>query len=169
MKYLFFITFSLISIFANAKGVYQQSSDFIKIAFDGTPPKAKAVWITKSTRPQVEEILAHKFSGLRIRYWGAEKKTVWVLDEIGKDHPITVGIVINQHHITQIKVLEFRESRGDEVRHPFFTDQFSGISLTPDNHLNKSIDGISGATLSVRALTKIGRLALYLHSLTPFS
>ena len=62
-----------------------------------------------------------------------------------------------------VKVLIFRESRGWEVRYPFFTDQFKGATLVTDNNLDRKIDGITGATLSVNALTKLGRIALLLH------
>ena len=34
-----------------------------------------------------------------------------------------------------------------------------------ESRVNKSIDGISGATLSVRAVSRVSRYALYLHSL----
>ena len=43
-------------------------------------------------------------------------------------------------------------------------DQFKDATLTGDKELDKKIDGISGATLSVNALTKLARLALYLDS-----
>jgi len=75
-------------------------------------------------------------------------------------------VVIQDGVLERIKVLIFRESRGWEVRYPFFTDQFKGAALNHDGALNKSIDGISGATLSVRALKKIATLALYLDSVT---
>ncbi|WP_069472977.1 FMN-binding protein [Candidatus Marithrix sp. Canyon 246] len=73
---------------------------------------------------------------------------VWILEEIGKKKPITTGIVINKGRIERFKVLIFRETRGWEVCYPFFTNQFKGNSLNNFSH----IDGISGATLSVRAL-----------------
>ena len=52
---------------------------------------------------------------------------------------------------------------GWEVRYPFFTDQFNGLQLDEKKQLNKKVDGISGATLSVNALTRLSRLALHLH------
>jgi hypothetical protein len=61
-------------------------------------------------------------------------------------------------------VLAFRESRGWEIRYPFFTDQFSGLTLAPDGYLSKPIDGITGATLSVRAVERVTRLALWLNA-----
>jgi len=48
------------------------------------------------------------------------------------------------------------------VRHPFFTDQFIGLSLREDNRLSEPVDGISGATLSVRAVETMAKFALLL-------
>ena len=64
---------------------------------------------------------------------------------------------------SQLKVLTFRESRGWEVKHTFFTRQFDNVGINQDQQLDKHIDGISGATLSVRALKKVARIALYLE------
>ena len=86
-----------------------------------------------------------------------------ILDEIGKEKPITVGVIVETGKIQQLKVLSFRESRGWEVKHAFFTRQFDNIGINDKQQLDKPIDGISGATLSVRALKKIARIALYLE------
>ena len=72
------------------------------------------------------------------------------------------GIVVDDGRIERVKVLVFRESRGWEVRHDFFTDQFRQVSLTEDRELDRHIDSISGATLSVHAITRLARLALFL-------
>jgi hypothetical protein len=45
-----------------------------------------------------------------------------------------------------------------------FTDQFIDASLKENNHLDVPIDGISGATLSVQALTRLAAMALFLHT-----
>jgi hypothetical protein len=161
----FTITFLLVLITSTviARGVYQQPQDFINEVFSNNPPDTKVIWITRKLRPHIENILGHKPNTLRIRYWARDGKSAWVLEEIGKDKPITTGVVINHGKIERIKVLIFRESRGWEIRHSFFTDQYKGLTLTENHRLNGPIDGISGATLSVRALTKLARLALYLH------
>jgi hypothetical protein len=57
----------------------------------------------------------------------------------------------------------FRESRGWEVKYPFFTDQFARIGLTGEGELDRQIDGITGATLSVQAMKRMARVALRLH------
>jgi len=159
MKIILTIIISLFSIGVIAKGVYQQPSAFLNEVFNSKPPKARMIWLTRARRLQISKILGHKPNRLRIRYWKRNQRTAWILDEVGKDKPITTGIVINKGGIELMKVLIFRESRGWEVRYPFFTNQFKGNSLNNFSH----IDGISGATLSVRALKKLAKLSLYLH------
>jgi hypothetical protein len=151
---------------ASARGVYQEPQAFLQESFDGKPPAAKLIWLTSDIRTVVEDILGHQAPSLRIRYWRRDQRSAWILEEIGKEKPITTGIVINQGRIERVKVLVFRESRGWEVRHAFFTDQFKNAALDQERQLTRTIDGISGATLSVRALRKLARVALYLSEQT---
>ena len=165
----YFKTFILLigfclSTSAFSGGVYQQPDDFIKQVFNNTAPKAKILWLDKTLKKQIAEILDHKYKGLRIRYWQQNKRSVWVLEEVGKEKLITTGIVINNNKIEQIKVLIFRESRGWEIRHNFFTDQFKQLGIKKNNQLDKTIDNISGATLSVRAIKKLASIALLLDT-----
>ena len=145
---------------ALARGVYLTPEDFIAGAFEGSQPKPRVLWLTKGIRPGVKAILGHDLNVMRLRYWANGSRSAWVLEEIGKEEPITVGIVVDGGRLTQMKVLIYRESRGSEVRHPFFTGQFAGATLGDDMELDRRVDGISGATLSVRALKKLARLAL---------
>ena len=66
--------------------------------------------------------------------------------------------------IEDCKVLICRESRGWEIRNEFFTRQFSGAFLKTNSRLNQSIDNITGATMSVNAMKKLSRMALFLHN-----
>jgi len=102
---------------------------------------------------------------LRQRYWAAGNKTAWILEETGKEEPITAGFVVQNGGIEQARVLVYRESRGAEIRSPAFLEQYQGAGLTSDERLDRSIDGISGATLSVRAMERMSRLALYFDRL----
>lgn len=131
----------------------------------------QTLWVKKDMRTDIEKILGHRFSGLRIRYWGEVNRTGWVFEEIGKEMPITVAVVVEEGEVIDVTILEYRESRGGEVRYPFFTQQFKRVGLEKgtDYRLNKHIDGITGATLSVRALKKIVTLALFCHQQTSFA
>ncbi|WOT05658.1 FMN-binding protein [Shewanella youngdeokensis] len=152
----------LMSATAYARGTYQTPQAFISQAFNAEVPKAKVFWVDEPAKKVIESILSHRFKKMRLRYWQQINESIWIMDEIGKESPITVGIHVKDRAIAQTKVLVYRESRGDEVRHDFFTDQFKSAKLQSDLTLDTHIDGITGATLSVRALTKLARIALYL-------
>ena len=156
---------------ASARGVYQTQDDFLAEVFAGAPPQAAVVWLRGEVKATAAAILGHDYPALRIRYWGKGKQTAWILEEIGKEKPITIGVVIEADRIVNVDILAFRESRGWEVRYPFFTDQFTGLRLTGDGGLNRPIDGITGATLSVRAVSRASALALYFHQqvATPYA
>jgi uncharacterized protein with FMN-binding domain len=136
----------------------------------------QTLWVSKQSREDISTILNRHFSSLRIRYWGEGSRTSWIFSEIGKELPITAAITIDAGRVEDVSILEYRESRGGEVRHAFFTQQFKGVALSSVENkssnlspsLNAQIDGITGATLSVRSLKKMVTLALYCHQLTPF-
>jgi FMN-binding protein len=159
---LFFLLLTLLTFLPHLQAAeYQSKEDFINEIFAGNPPKTQTLWINKQLKPAAAEILQHSPGFMRTRYWKDAQKSVWILNEVGKTKPITVAIVIENNKITLLKVLAFRESRGWEVKHSFFTDQFKQAALNEDLSLDKGIDGISGATLSVRALVKLAKLALF--------
>lgn len=144
------------------KDVYVAPTAFLAATFDGNIPDPEKLWITKGRGDEIKTILGHKIGVLRVAYWRRGDRTAWILEEIGKVKPITTGLVVDGGVLAGIAVLVYRESRGWEVRHDFFTNQFKGARLTERGKLDRPIDGISGATLSVGALVRLARLALYL-------
>lgn len=156
---LLFLWLSAVS----ARGEYQTSDEFLKEVFNNDVPKSQVVWVKGELRETLKDILGHNYAGLRIRYWQQDQRSAWILEEIGKEQPITFGIVINANKIEQVKVLAFRESRGGEIRHRAFTQQFKGVGLD-GTQLDSHIDGVSGATLSVWAMMAVTRMALYLDN-----
>ncbi len=158
----FSIIFFLGNQVAVARGVYQQPADFLSEVFHGKVPPVKYMWLTGEKKNTVKKILGHSYRKLRLKYWQQGERIAWILDEIGKEELITIGIVVKADQIEQLKVLIYRESRGEEVRHEFFISQFKGLILNKNKRLSQSIDGITGATLSVRALKRLSRLALWL-------
>src|SRR5210317_1553214 len=120
-----------------AESVYQEPGDFIAASFADQEPTQKVLWITDAIRNDAQHLTGRKLKQLRIRYWQHDNRTAWILDTIGKDLPITTGVVVESGAVKDIKVLVFRESRGWEVRYPFFTDQFSGAQLDQKRRLDK--------------------------------
>lgn len=146
-----------------AQGIYQTPDAFVEESFGGSAPAPSVIWLTGDVRQGYEDIMGGAPGQLRLRYWVHAGRSVWVLEAIGKERPITAGFIVTDSRIERAKVLVFRESRGGEVRYPFFTDQFRSASLGSDGELDRNIDGISGATLSVGAVERMARLALFLH------
>lgn len=143
---------------------YLGRDEFLGMAFGPEQAEMHSLWFTEETRAAAKSAVGWAPAGLRLRYWRAGERTAWILEDIGKDKPITIGIAVAGRQIEQVQVLAFRESRGWEIRYPFFTDQFSGARLADDGYLSKPIDGITGATLSVRAVERVARLALWLDA-----
>ncbi len=145
----------------SAQEIYQSPRDFLSEAFNDNIPLANSFVTNEEIRAEAARILRHGYGVEKINFWSEGARTVWILEEIGRYRPITVGLIVSNGEIEALRVLIFRESHGWEVRHAFFTDQFKGLRLDPENELTASVDGISGATLSVSALRNLARLALY--------
>lgn len=148
------------------KDIFLEPEAFIKQHVENKKEASKTLWLNKELKKKIGKLLGRPFKTLRIRYWFHKKKTIWVLSEIGKTEPITFGFVIKNNTIQEAKVLIFRESRGGEIHNDFFTKQFLLCKLNNKNNLTKKVDGITGATLSVNAMKKTAKLALYLDQLT---
>jgi hypothetical protein len=140
--------------------VYQEPDAFVAEVF-GSKPSPKVLWLTGDIQAQARAILGHPPGQLRQRYWSDTHRTVWILEEIGREEFITAGFVVADGRIDHVRVLVYRESRGGEVRYPAFLKQFKDSKLARDNTLDRDVDGIAGATLSVGAMERMARLALF--------
>lgn len=145
--------------------VYQEPGAFIAEVF-GSAPAPKVLWLTKEIQAQAAAILGHPPAQLRQRYWSEGRRSVWILEETGKEELITAGFVVVDGHIDHVRVLVYRESRGHEVRQSSFLKQFKDATLAQDKRLDRDIDGIVGATLSVGAMQRMARLALLFDRLS---
>ncbi|MEW5839273.1 MAG: FMN-binding protein [Pseudomonadota bacterium] len=153
--------------------VYQTPEDFVRQA-QADPASAQSLWLTGEIKQRIRAILGRDYPSLRLKYWRnggqganpsigqATSQTIWVLEDIGKDEYITLGFVVQDGKIASSRVLIFRESRGWEIKFPSFAQQFVGAGLTDKLQLDRPLDGITGATLSVNAYERMARLALVL-------
>src|SRR5712672_1871524 len=140
--------------------VYQEPDVFVAEIF-GTRLEPKVLWLTKDIQAQAAAILGHPPVQLRQRYWSDAHRSVWILEEIGKEELITAGFVVADGRIEHVRVLVYRESRGQEVRQSAFLKQFKEAKLVQGDRLDREIDGIAGATLSIGAMERMARLALF--------
>lgn len=120
------------------------------------------LWLTPALKDAARAETGKPLSGARQRYWRAGERTLWVLEHVGKEMPITFGIAVENDRVVAMQVLAYRETRGHEIRSARFLAQFDGAGAN-GTRLDRHVDGISGATLSVRASLAVARQALFLH------
>lgn len=95
----------------------------------------------------------------------AEGKTLVacnVLAQEGKEGPMTVGVCFHPDGlIKSVKVLNHVEDRGKNVDADSFLKQFSGKRVGSSFQVGKDVDGISGATISSKAVSESVRRASF--------
>lgn len=94
---------------------------------------------------------------------------LFVIDEMGKYHPITLAVYISSDKtVGNVFLLTYRERIGSEVRKPRFLKQFIGKNSTAALQVDNDIDGISGATISSwsvsTAVKKVLLITQYMYS-----
>ncbi len=146
----------------SAGGTYYTQQQMQAEVFAGDAVTSNALWLTPERKQLIRETTGQSLTQARIRFTEAAGRRLWVLSEIGKEKPITFGVVTSIDGIERIEVMVFREARGDEIRLPQYTAQYQGQTLTPEGDLANNVDGISGATYSVRTMKKVAKLALLL-------
>lgn len=89
-----------------------------------------------------------------------------IMNEIGKEQFITfiVGVTA-EGQVGDVAVMEFRESRGSEVREKRFTRQFRGKKASDAIQVDRDITNYTGATLSAHAMARGVKKALLLTDL----
>ncbi len=129
---------------------YQTPEAFIQEAFAGAPPPLKVL----------------EYEGKKLRYWRVNGRSAWILDDLGKPgyQLTTAGFVVKGGVIEVAKVLIYRESRGEQVADASFLKQLLGAKLA-GAQIDRHVDNISGATLSVQMMQRMAATALKLDAI----
>jgi hypothetical protein len=151
---------------AQAGGDHDPRIAFVAGVFT-TPPEPEVVPLQGETASTTTAILGQRYAHPSIPCWRAGGKSVWILESRVKSRYMTAGFVISEGRIEKSEVLLYREDRGRQIRSPDFLKQFTGMALEREGKLDRFIDGITGATISVTAMKNMARLALYLESIMP--
>jgi len=139
----------------------------LKLAFPGVKKvKKKKVWLSDAQTAAIQKILGDQIEYKERRvthYFGLDQAgnpigAMVIGNEIGRSYPITFMVVINPDGtVKDVEVMVYREPHGWEVRFESFMSQFFGRDASdPFNNINN----ITGATLSVRSMTKGVRKAV---------
>ncbi len=85
-----------------------------------------------------------------------DKGERWIVPEIAPSKSEVFSFVMyldKNLEIVDVDVLEYRESYGYEIDYSFFREQFHGKSKPEGVRFGRSIQNISGATISARSIT----------------
>lgn len=146
---------------------FQTPEVFLADVFKTNVPAPKMLMLNNDAQREISKVFRRSFPQQRVRYWEDGNRTVWIFDDIGKEGyvPTTCGFIINNGVVDYSKVLIYRESRGEQVAEPSFLNQING-SKAAGNTLDKPIDNITGATVSVDMMKRMARTAITLDSLS---
>lgn len=139
--------------------VYLTKKEAFALAFPGAEKiKKEKKWLTDTQREAIGKILGKEYQERRVTYYfglNEESQPIGAMvigNEIGRSYPITFMVVINPDGtVKDVEIMVYRESHGWEVRFESFLSQFFGRDAG-DRFDN--INNITGATLSVRSMTR---------------
>ena len=132
-------------------------------AAQSAPPKKLAASLERifGRDMRVDSITAGAATVIRIRSGDMLRGYAAIRDAMGKDQPITYLVAVDTAlALLDVDILVYREPYGGEVAYEPWRRQFRGKQPGDRLDVGREIRGISGATISVNAVTAGIRRAL---------
>ena len=129
----------------------------------------RTVYLTEALVDSVERLARARFATPRLTYWVATRNDSAVGWAYLDTHPVrtmseTVFVALDSRGaVLRVDVLAFHEPE-DYLPPRRWLDRLAGVRLSPRLRPGDRVDGISGATLSARAVTDAVRRVLALHT-----
>jgi len=127
---------------------------------ENTDIRMHILQLNKGVKKDVENQVKQKFYRDKLYYWtisqGDTTMAYAFLDNvIGKSMPITFLVILNINgDIINTNVIKYREAYGGEVSNKGWLQQFINRDNNSSYNIGGNIDGISGATISVKSMSK---------------
>ncbi|MDA0745284.1 MAG: FMN-binding protein [bacterium] len=139
--------------------VYLTPEEALQKAFPNADTVWSETWIpTPAERKRIERKLGWRLDEPDFTVYhglvnGQPAGYALITEQVGLYKPITFIVKTDpKGHVESVWVMVYRESRGGEVRRQRFLSQYRKKMLDSPIRINRDIIGITGATLSVRAL-----------------
>ena len=127
---------------------------------ENTDIRMNILQLDKGVKKEVENQVKQKFYRDKLYYWTISQDDTTIayafLDNvIGKSMPITFLVILNINgDIINTNVIKYREAYGGEVGNRGWLQQFVNRDNNSSYKIGGNIDGISGATISVKSMSK---------------
>ena len=116
--------------------------------------------LNKKNKQSIQNQVKQAFYKEELYYWNISQNDTTIayafLDNVkGKSMPITFMVILNKDgSIINTNVIKYREPYGGEVGNNRWLEQFNEKNEKSNYDVGKTIDGITGATISVNSLSK---------------
>ena len=159
----------LVTAFSGARAkVLVTPEEAVREAFAGAPAEKRTDYLDETQTAAIARLAGSPPSSRIIISYRASKDgrplgTAYLETHIVRTLPESILVVLDpQGRVSKVEILSFDEP--DQYRpKPRWMEQFAGRALDPDLSLSKGIRGVTGATLSSRAITEAVRRVLATH------
>ncbi len=173
MKHFIALCVASVAIASLSAETYLSEAQAVKIAIPSAASVTKEIrQLTPEQRSSLERASGLRFPETQYTYFVGYDTNQHVIgravimNEIGKEERITFIVgTTPTHEIRDVAIMEFRESRGSEVREGRFLRQYHGKKSTDPIQVNRDIVNYTGATLSSQAVSRGVKKALVLTDL----
>lgn len=127
----------------------------VQALFPGKPFRPQWAELSPGDIKKIQDTSGERVLSPRVRvWWGPGRQAVLIDRVIGKHEYITYAVGVGSDgRISGVEILDYRETRGYEIRRPQWRKQFVGKTAADPLRVNKDIQNISGATLSSTHVT----------------
>jgi hypothetical protein len=150
-----------------AASVYHSDEQALALVFpDATRVAVRSVLLDDAQRAEISRLVGYPIRERTVvqhEGWRGDQLLgrAYILEEIGKTLPFRFLVAIRPDgSVDQVLLLAYREPRGFEIERDAFRQQYRGKSLADPIRRGADIRNVSGATLSVDALSRGVRRAL---------
>jgi hypothetical protein len=147
-------------------GVYLSRDEALRLAFGDKAVERMSVFLTEDQLARAQELAGDDVeirSALVTRFVDADGKSAYFDTHLVRTLQETLMVVVTPQAIVErIEILSFLEPR-EYLPKEAWLEQFRGRELDRDLALKRKIHGITGATLSARAVTEATRRVLATH------
>lgn len=147
--------------------VYLTMEQAQKLMFPGETLTPYPVTLTDDQVSKIEDSSDTDVLSHHLNAWKASGGGWFITDQVvGKHEFIPIALGIDAHGaVTDLEILEYRETYGDGVRNPKWRTQFKGKTAASPLQLAGDIQNISGATLSSKHITDGARRLMKTYEL----
>jgi len=163
------IIFSLLLLNISVGGELRENAN--KVILKNFPDSIKILTyklkLDKNLKLDSEKFARQRFLGKFIYFYEIKENEqiigYAILDNVkGKVKPITFLSIFNiDYSVKSVEIIKYREQHGGAIQHRDWLNQFNRKNVDSGLELNSDIDGITGATISVKAVLKGVKRLLY--------